>query len=296
MLISRLMPPLKIIWSNLKYKCELHKAYGELPLLRCYAGQLSQVVMNLIVNAGQAIEEKGDIWIKTYTEEENLMIEIKDNGPGIPKENIEKLFDPFFTTKPVGEGTGLGLSISYGVIKKHGGKILVESEVGRGTTFTLQLPLDGVKEEATEQGSGSEKIDDGSIEDETIENEVDADLGSEDGSVDPEEQDEEEKTIDDAIDPKNATEDEHEAVEETKIDDEEETEETGSENLEKNTNDESLEESIDADHEKEDAVDHGSNEKDEDDMLEEKKIAEDSVDKDEADKKDAADDDRKKGE
>jgi two-component system NtrC family sensor kinase len=136
---------LKMIWNELKYKCTVIKDYGELPLLHCYARQLNQVFMNLLVNAGQAIEEQGEITITTRCLDDTIYVSIKDSGEGIPSENMEHLFDPFFTTKPVGTGTGLGLSISYNIMKKHGGTIKVDSAgKGQGTTFTLELPLKGV--------------------------------------------------------------------------------------------------------------------------------------------------------
>ncbi|MDD2709461.1 MAG: ATP-binding protein [Verrucomicrobiae bacterium] len=137
---------LNLIWNELKYKCEIRKKYGPLPPLRCHPGQLNQVFMNLLVNAAQAIPEKGVITIETSATNENISVKILDTGGGIPPENIPMLFTPFFTTKPVGKGTGLGLSISYGIVKKHGGSIQVESIQGKGTTFTVLLPRCGVRE------------------------------------------------------------------------------------------------------------------------------------------------------
>lgn len=138
---------LKMIWNELKYKCIVIKDYEQLPLLRCYARQLNQVFMNLLVNASQAIVgNQGKIKITTRSLAEAIHIIIEDNGEGIPPEHIEKLYDPFFTTKPIGTGTGLGLSISYNIIKKHLGTIEVESEgQGQGTKFTIILPFKGVK-------------------------------------------------------------------------------------------------------------------------------------------------------
>lgn len=97
--------------------------------------------MNLLVNAVQAIEVKGNIHVKTWAEEGNIFISIGDTGSGIVPEALIKIFDPFYTTKGVGKGTGLGLSISYDIIKKHGGEIKVESEVGKGTIFTMRIPI-----------------------------------------------------------------------------------------------------------------------------------------------------------
>lgn len=122
-------------------KVVLHREYGELPKIDCYPGQLSQVWMNLLVNAAQAMNSHGEMWITSRIEKGRAVIKIRDNGPGIPEEVITKIFDPFFTTKVVGEGTGLGLSIVHGIIERHGGEIRVESEVGVGTTFTIELPL-----------------------------------------------------------------------------------------------------------------------------------------------------------
>ncbi len=98
--------------------------------------------MNLLDNAAHAMEHRGEITIETEATDSKMIIRISDNGVGLPEEHLSKLFNPFFTTNPVGEGTGLGLSISYGIIQKHGGSIEVESEVGRGTTFTIYLPIE----------------------------------------------------------------------------------------------------------------------------------------------------------
>ncbi len=113
----------------------------QLPLIDCDPGQISQVIMNILTNSIQAITENGNITIETKVENNNVEIIITDNGGGIPEENLNKIFDPFFTTKKPGEGTGLGLSISYGIIKSHNGSIDVKSEVGKGTTFIIKLPI-----------------------------------------------------------------------------------------------------------------------------------------------------------
>ncbi len=132
---------LNIVWNELKYKTEVVKNYGELPLIRCYPMQLNQVFMNLLINAAQAIEEQGKIIITTRLDGENVTVSIADNGCGISEENIKRIFDPFFTTKPLGEGTGLGLSVVYDIIQRHRGKIDIKSEVGAGTEFTLSMPI-----------------------------------------------------------------------------------------------------------------------------------------------------------
>jgi len=132
---------LNIVWNELKYKCKVSKEYGELPEIHCLSSQLNQVFMNLLVNAGHAIETQGEITIRTGRAGDDVWIEIADTGKGIPKENLNRIFDPFFTTKPVGQGTGLGLSLSYGIVLKHQGRIEVASEVGRGTTFRVVVPI-----------------------------------------------------------------------------------------------------------------------------------------------------------
>ncbi|WP_426135817.1 ATP-binding protein [Pseudomonas sp. PWP3-1b2] len=133
---------LNIVASELKYKADVIKQYQPLPEIECLASQLNQVVMNLVINAAQAMgPERGLITISNGVEGETIWLEVADNGCGIAPETVQKIFDPFFTTKPVGEGTGLGLSLSYGIVKKHGGSISVSSELGTGTTFRVVLPI-----------------------------------------------------------------------------------------------------------------------------------------------------------
>lgn len=138
---------LNIVWNELKYKVEVKRDYGELPEVECLPSQLNQVFMNLLVNAGQAIEERGEIRIGTGVEGDQVWVEIADTGKGIEEKNLKKIFDPFFTTKPVGKGTGLGLSLSYGIVQKHHGRIEVESEVGVGTRFRIWLPIQQPRED-----------------------------------------------------------------------------------------------------------------------------------------------------
>jgi PAS domain S-box-containing protein len=133
---------INIAHNEIKYKASVVKEYGQLPLVKCLASQLNQVFMNLIVNAAQAIKESGVITIRTGAEEGWVWVSIGDTGSGIAPENLSRIFEPFFTTKPVGQGTGLGLSLSYSIVHKHGGRIEVESEVGKGTTFTVHLPVE----------------------------------------------------------------------------------------------------------------------------------------------------------
>jgi signal transduction histidine kinase len=138
---SELDSALNIVWNEIKYHCTLNKDYGELPKIYCIPSRINQVLMNLLVNAAQAIPEKGEITIRTGHAGDEAFIAIADTGTGIPAGNLPRLFEPFFTTKPVGKGTGLGLSISYGIVQKHGGRIEVESTEGKGTTFTVWLPI-----------------------------------------------------------------------------------------------------------------------------------------------------------
>ena len=132
---------LNIVHNEIKYKAEVVKQYGELPRVECVASQINQVFMNLLVNAAHAIDKRGVITVRTGVEDDWVWVEVSDTGCGIPKENLSKLFNPFFTTKPVGKGTGLGLSLSYGIVNRHGGRIEVESEVGKGSTFRVWLPV-----------------------------------------------------------------------------------------------------------------------------------------------------------
>jgi two-component system NtrC family sensor kinase len=120
----------------------LRRAYGDLPMVECFAGQLNQVWMNLLTNAAQAIGQgSGEVRIETSVEDDVALVQISDTGKGISAEDQRRIFDPFFTTKPVGEGTGLGLSISHSIIERHGGTIKVESSPGKGSTFTTRIPL-----------------------------------------------------------------------------------------------------------------------------------------------------------
>jgi two-component system NtrC family sensor kinase len=139
---------LNVVGSELRYKADVIKEYGEVPEIECLSSQINQVVMNLVVNAAHAMGDGGDqgsqrgrIVIRTGSAAGEAWFEVADNGSGIPKDVLPRIFDPFFTTKPIGKGTGLGLSLSYGIIQKHHGRITVDSEVGRGTTFRVTLPL-----------------------------------------------------------------------------------------------------------------------------------------------------------
>jgi PAS domain S-box-containing protein len=133
---------LNIVWNELKYKCTVVKEYGDIPHIYCLISQLNQVFMNLLVNAGHAIENQGTITIRTRPHgEESVCVEVSDTGKGIAPEHLNRIFEPFFTTKPVGKGTGLGLSLSYSIVQRHHGRIEVDSQPGRGSTFRVVLPI-----------------------------------------------------------------------------------------------------------------------------------------------------------
>jgi signal transduction histidine kinase len=132
---------LNVVNNEIKYKASVHKNFGDIPTVRGIPQQLNQVFMNILVNAAQAIEKKGDIHITTRSVAQNVEVSISDTGSGISPDNLTKIFDPFFTTKQVGKGTGLGMNIAYNIIKKHNGTIHVDSELGKGTTFTITLPI-----------------------------------------------------------------------------------------------------------------------------------------------------------
>ncbi len=132
---------INLVWNELKYKTQVIRDYGTLPFTKCYPQQLNQVFMNLLVNAAHAIEKQGIITVSSTRNDECIRVSVSDTGSGIPEEIRRRIFEPFFTTKEVGKGTGLGLSITYDIVKKHGGDIRVESEVGKGTTFTVSIPI-----------------------------------------------------------------------------------------------------------------------------------------------------------
>lgn len=134
---------LNVVRNEIKYKADVVEEFGDLPEVECLPSQLSQVFVNLLVNAAHAIgEQRGQITIRTGTSGGGLVwLEFADNGSGIPDAIQSRIFDPFFTTKPVGKGTGLGLSLSYGIIQRHNGSIKVSSKPGIGTTFRIVLPI-----------------------------------------------------------------------------------------------------------------------------------------------------------
>jgi signal transduction histidine kinase len=132
---------LNIVRNEVKYKAEIETRYGELPEVEALPSRLNQVFLNLLVNAAQSIPRRGRIVITTGVQDSDAWVRIEDNGCGIPKENLNRIFEPFFTTKPVGQGTGLGLSVSNSIVRKHGGRIEIDSKVERGSRFTIYIPL-----------------------------------------------------------------------------------------------------------------------------------------------------------
>jgi PAS domain S-box-containing protein len=133
---------LGIVWNEIKYKAELKKEYGQVPPVKCNPQQISQVVLNLLLNAVQALEGRGVITVRTFVRDRGACLEVEDTGKGIPPEIRDKIFEPFFTTKEQGKGTGLGLSISSEIVQRHKGSIGVSSSEDRGTIFTVWLPFD----------------------------------------------------------------------------------------------------------------------------------------------------------
>ncbi len=132
---------LNLLRNQYRNRVEIHREYGDIPRIQGYSGKLSQVFMNLLSNAFHAVQDKGEVWIRTRSSNGTVEVEIEDNGVGIPREHLKRIFEPFFTTKPVGQGTGLGLSISYGIIEQHHGKIHVASTPDKGSVFTVRLPV-----------------------------------------------------------------------------------------------------------------------------------------------------------
>jgi len=133
---------LLIARNALKHRANVNTIFGELPAIECSPSQVNQIFLNIITNASQAIEDGGEIIITTKLHDtDRVAIAISDNGCGIPAENLSRIRDPFFTTKEVGSGTGLGLSIVDEIVRAHSGELIIESEVGKGSTFTLVLPI-----------------------------------------------------------------------------------------------------------------------------------------------------------
>ena len=131
----------EIVWNQIKCRAKPQKEYGKIPPVACNAQQISQVFMNLLINASHAIARDGVITIRTSADGARVYAEVRDTGTGIPPEVLPRIFEPFFTTKDADKGTGLGLSICMDIVKKHKGEIKVKSEPGKGTAFTVCLPF-----------------------------------------------------------------------------------------------------------------------------------------------------------
>ena len=136
-----------LVRNEIKYDSELTLQLGEIPQVRCSRHQISQVILNLLVNAAHSIKKQGSITVTTTHVGDDVLLSVGDNGCGMSEEVRKRIFEPFYTTKEVGKGTGLGLSISYSIIRQHHGEILVESEPGVGTTVTVKLSILSDKEQ-----------------------------------------------------------------------------------------------------------------------------------------------------
>ncbi|TDI39993.1 MAG: hypothetical protein E2P02_17600 [Acidobacteria bacterium] len=141
--IQGLEETLALVEHKTRNRISVDKVYGDIPHVNGYAGQLNQVFMNLIVNAIQAIDDRGQIRIETLRDGDEAIVRISDDGAGIAQEDLARIFDPGYTTKGVGVGTGLGLSICYRIVQNHGGRLTVTSELGKGSTFTVAIPIKG---------------------------------------------------------------------------------------------------------------------------------------------------------
>lgn len=130
----------RLLESRWRGRITIHREYDDLPPIECDAGQMNQVFMNLLANACDAIEDRGNIWVTASRRADEICIEVRDDGVGMSAEQTEHIFEPFYTTKDVGSGTGLGLATVHGIVSAHGGRIEVESEPGKGTTLRVLLP------------------------------------------------------------------------------------------------------------------------------------------------------------
>ena len=132
---------LNIVSNDVRFKADIVRELGDIPAVECLPFQINQVFLNILLNAAQSITGRGTITLRSGRVTDEVWISITDTGQGIPPERMARIFDPFYTTKPVGQGTGLGLSVSYGIVKKHGGRIDVQSQTGAGTTFTIRISI-----------------------------------------------------------------------------------------------------------------------------------------------------------
>jgi signal transduction histidine kinase len=134
---------LRLCANQIRWKADIRKDFGPLPPVSCFPSRIEQAIVNLLINAAQAIKERGEITVSTRHEEAWAVVRIRDTGCGIQAADLGKIFEPFYTTKPVGSGTGLGLHVTYKIVRGHGGSIDVTSEVGKGTEFTIRIPVGG---------------------------------------------------------------------------------------------------------------------------------------------------------
>jgi two-component system, NtrC family, sensor kinase len=142
-LLAGLESTLNVAAHELKYKAEIVRELQPLPPVRCVPAQINQVLLNLLVNAAQAIASHGTITLRSAAADTWVWIEVGDTGCGMDETTQRRIFEPFFTTKPVGSGTGLGMSLTYDIVKKHGGSIDVKSALGQGTRIRVSLPIAG---------------------------------------------------------------------------------------------------------------------------------------------------------
>jgi len=143
-LVDALKSTLRLLHNEVKHRVNLELELTPLPLVRCNLNELNQVFTNLIINAVHAMKEatRPELRISSHVEEGWAVLRVEDNGCGMADDVVKEIFTPFYTTKPVGEGTGLGLSITWGIIQDHDGEISVDSEPGKGTRFTIRLPVE----------------------------------------------------------------------------------------------------------------------------------------------------------
>jgi two-component system NtrC family sensor kinase len=137
---------LQMLRNEINHVANVEKKFTDLPQIECFGGEINQVLLNIILNAAQAIKQqkrdtKGTITIETLADEPYVLCTIRDDGPGVPEKIRDKIFEPFFTTKEAGEGTGLGLNISYDIVMKHGGDLVLKSGTGEGAAFQIRLPI-----------------------------------------------------------------------------------------------------------------------------------------------------------
>jgi len=159
-LLQILESAIKLSASELKFKAEVVRRFSPLPRVPCRPRQIEQVFINLLVNAAQAIPERGKVTVSAELVDGDAVVRVRDTGTGIPAELRQRLFEPFFTTKPVGKGTGLGLHVAYKIVRAHGGKIAVDSTPGEGTVVTVRLPavrVGGKTRIADPEASGAEE-------------------------------------------------------------------------------------------------------------------------------------------